>query len=486
MPPALELRSIRKRYGRTLALAGADLTVRWGEVHALLGENGAGKSTLLRIAAGLERRDGGTIAVDGADAAIRSPRDARRLGIGMVHQHPTSIPSLTVAENIALTAGWRVDPAGMRERAMRLGEAHRLPLDADAYAGRLPIALKQRLEILKALAARARILLLDEPTAVLAPGEADDLLRMIAGFAGEGNAVLLVTHKLRDALSASQRVTVLRHGAVTFTGISDSASSESLSLAMLGSSPPGAPTSPRVRAGGAVGAEPAIRIQALDVSREGRYGIALRGATLTVLPGEIVGLAGVEGGGQRELLRAVAGLLPPLRGTLRVAPPVAFIPEDRTIEGLIPELSLAENVVLGLGENAPGVRGRLISWKAAAAGTAGLIDQFGITAEGPAAAAGSLSGGNQQKLMIARALASNPKVVVAENPTRGLDVAAAAEVHARLRSLAADGAAVLFHSTDLDEVLLLADRVAVVSGGAIRHPAELDRDLVGRMMVGAE
>lgn len=484
MPPALELRNIRKRYGRTLALAGADLTVRWGEVHALLGENGAGKSTLLRIAAGLERGDGGTIAVDGADAVIRSPRDARRLGIGMVHQHPTSIPSLTVAENIALTAGWRVRPAELRERAAALGESHRLPVDADAYAGRLPVSLKQRLEILKALAARARILLLDEPTAVLAPREAEDLLGMIARFAADGNAVLLVTHKLRDALSISHRVTVLRHGAVTFSGNGDSASQESLSLAMLGESPRGEPmpAAGRPRAG----AEPAIRAQALDVAREGRYGIALRGASLTVLPGEIVGLAAVEGGGQRELMRSVAGLLHPLRGTLRVTPPVAFIPEDRTVEGLIPGLSLAENVVLGLGEHAPGVRGRLLSWSGAAAGTAELLDRFGITASGPMAAAGSLSGGNQQKLMLARALASNPKVVVAENPTRGLDVAATAEVHARLRALAAEGAAILFHSTDLDEVMLLADRVVVVSGGTVRYPAVPDRDLVGRMMVGAE
>ncbi len=484
MPPALELRNIRKRYGRTLALAGAHLTVRWGEVHALLGENGAGKSTLLRIAAGLERGDGGTIAVDGADAVIRSPRDARRLGVGMVHQHPTSIPSLTVAENIALTAGWRVRPAEMRERAVRLGEEHRLPIDADAYAGRLPIALKQRLEILKALAARARILLLDEPTAVLAPGEAEDLLSMIGGFAAAGNAVLLVTHKLGDALSRSHRVTVLRHGAVTFTGISASESRGSLSSAMMGSGPTGdsTPAPRRLPAS----AEPAIRVQALDVAREGRYGIALRGATLTVLPGEIVGLAAVEGSGQRELMRSVAGLLHPLRGTLRVTPPVAFIPEDRTTEGLSPALSLAENVVLGLGANAPGVRGRLISWKRATAGTADLLDRFGITAAGPSVAAGSLSGGNQQKLMIARALASNPRVVVAENPTRGLDVAAAAEVHARLRSLAAEGVAILFHSSDLDEVMLLADRVAVIAGGIVRHPSALDRDLVGRMMVGAE
>lgn len=483
VPPALELRDIRKQYGRTLALTKGGLTARWGEIHGLLGENGAGKSTLLRIAAGLDRRDAGSIEVAGVPAAIRSPRDARHLGIGMVHQHPTSIPSLTVAENLALAAGWRVHPAEVREQTVRLSEANRLPIDPDAYAGRLPIALKQRLEILKALAVRARILLLDEPTAVLAPGEADDLLQRLADFAAEGNAVVMVTHKLGEALSASHSLTVLRHGAVTLRGSRDSESPDSLSRAMLGTRR--AIVSPAPRRPPPVDRDPAIRAQALDVGREGRYGIALRAATLSVLPGEIVGIAAVEGSGQRELLRCVAGLLEPLRGALSVSSPVAFIPEDRTTEGLILSLSLAENMVLGLGSDGPGVSGRLVSWKVAAAGTAGILDRFGITSGGPAAAAASLSGGNQQKLVLARAFESRPTVLVAENPTRGLDVAAAADIHARIRSAADNGAAVLFHSSDLDEVLLLADRVVVVSGGVLRHPPTPDRDVVGRMMVGA-
>ncbi len=484
IPPALQLRNIRKRYGRTLALSGAGLTVRWGEVHALLGENGAGKSTLLRIAAGLERADEGSIAVAGTPAAIRSPRDARRLGIGMVHQHPTSIPSLTVAENIALAAGWKVHPAALRGQAVRLSEENRLPIDPDAYAGRLPIALKQRLEILKALAANSRILLLDEPTAVLAPVESEELLRMLTEFARAGNAVVLVTHKLKEALVASHGVTVLRHGAVTFNGKSDSTTTDSLSLAMLGAGAPVGP--PRLsRRADRSGAVPAIRAQALDVARERGYGLALRGASLTALPGEIVGIAAVEGAGQRELMRSIAGLLEPLRGALHVEPPVAFVPEDRTTEGLIPALSLAENLVLGLGSAGPGVAGRLVSWSRASAATAELIDRFGIIASGPQASAASLSGGNQQKLMLARALELNPRVIVAENPTRGLDVASTADIHARLRSAANDGVAILFHSSDLDEVLLLADRVVVVSGGRLCEPPVPDRELVGRMMVGA-
>jgi simple sugar transport system ATP-binding protein len=230
---------------------------------------------------------------------------------------------------------------------------------------------------------------------------------------------------------------------------------------------------------------PAIRLQALDVAREGRYGIALRGAALTVLPGEIVGIAAVEGGGQRELMRTVAGLIEPLRGALEVRGPVAFVPEDRTTEGLILSLSLAENVVLGMGASAPGVAGALVSWNAASAATADLIARFGMTAAGPEAPAGTLSGGNQQKLVLARALARDPRVIVAENPTRGLDVAAAAEVHRRLRDAAAGGAAVLFHSSDLDEVLAIADRLVVVSGGILRQPESRDRDMVGRMMIGA-
>lgn len=483
-PPALQLRNIHKRYATTAALSGAALAVEWGETHALLGENGAGKSTLLRIAGGLERADVGTIEVGGTLAPIRSPRDARRLGIGMVHQHPTSIPSLTVADNIALAAGWPARPSGIRRRVAELSAETGLPIDPDTYAGRLTVALKQRLEILKALASKARILLLDEPTAVLAPLEAEELLRVLASLASAGSAVVIVTHKLSEALRVSDRVTVLRHGVVTMTGISDTESPGSLARAMLGSEPP-MPTQslpPPVEPT----ASPSIRLQALDVPRDGRYGIAVRGVALAIYPGEIVGIAAIEGSGQRELMRAVAGLIEPLRGVLEVRGPVAFIPEDRTSEGLILSFSLAQNVVLGMGEAAPGVRRGLVSWRGAAAGTARLIEQYGMTAAGPEAPAWSLSGGNQQRLVLARALSRNPRVVVAENPTRGLDVAAAGEVHRRLREVAASGAAIVLHSSDLDELFLISSRVVVVHGGVLRVPESQDRATVGRMMVGIE
>lgn len=489
MTPALELRNIRKRYGPTTALAGADLVVQPGELHALLGENGAGKTTLMRIAYGLERADAGTVAVYGRRVPIRSPREARRLGIGMVHQHPTSIPSLTVAENIALAAGWPVEPAEIRRRVLEQGEATGLDLDPDAYAGRLPIALRQRLELRKALAAEARILLLDEPTAALAPKDADDLLDMLRRYIAAGNSAVLITHKLSEAISAASQVTVLRRGEVTYEGSAATETPETLARAMIG---PGveavAEQTDVPGTGGGIASTPAgatvVRLQSLDIARDGRYGIAVRGASLTVREGEIVGIAAVEGNGQRELLRAIAGILHPFRGMMEVAGPVGFVPEDRTTEGLIPSLSLTGNVVLGMGGAAPGVHGHRIDWDEAESVTRELVERFRIRAAGAAAPAASLSGGNQQKLVLARALAGNPRVIVAENPTRGLDLAAAADVHRRLREAAAAGAAVLLYSTDLDEVLAASDRIVVMSDGQVREAPGRDRDVIGQMMVG--
>lgn len=485
MTVVLQLREIHKRFGTTVALDGAGLALHKGELHALLGENGAGKSTLMRIAYGLAHADSGEMAVDGRIASVRSAREARRLGIGMVHQHPTSIPSLTVAENVALAAGWRIRPPELRERVIDLCRKTGLPLEPDVYAGRLPIALRQRLEIVKALAANARILLLDEPTAVLAPSESEELLAMLRRYVGAGNSAVLITHKLGEALSAADNVTVLRHGSVTLIDAAPNTTPESLARAMIGSDIALAAGRPRRSVVASTGTVH-VRAEALDVARGGRYGIALRAAALTLRGGEVVGVAAVEGNGQRELLRAIAGLIEPLRGTLTVSGPVAFVPEDRTTEGLIPTLSLSENFVLGLGAAAPGVRGHRIAWREAEAATAEAIAKFRIRAPGPGARAGTLSGGNQQKLVIARALAGGPRVIVAENPARGLDVAAAAEVFQRLRGAAAAGAAVIFHSSDLDEVLAESDRIVVVSGGAVREVPLPSRDTIGRMMVGLE
>ena len=481
--PVLRLEGIEKRYGPVHALRGADFTLYPGEVHALLGENGAGKTTLMQVADGLVRPDAGRIRVGDAERPALTPGEARRFGIGMVHQHFTGIPAFTVAENVALATGWPVSPGPLRERVRHAAERIGLPLDPDVRTGRLSVGLKQRLEIVKAVAADARILLLDEPTAVLAPAEVAELLDVIRRFTASGGAAVLITHKLDEALAAADRVTVLRRGEVVLRALRGDLDPAALAAAMIGGEPV-------LRSAASIGQQPdepaAIRAEALDVARESGYGLALRQGSLEVRPGEIVGIAAVEGNGQRELLRAVAGRVLPLRGRLQVAGPVAFIPEDRTSEGLIPELSLTENVVLGSGWEEPWMRGGRIDWRAAERYTAELLRAYDVVAAGPRAPASSLSGGNQQKVVIARELSRRPRVVVAENPTRGLDLRATAGVHARLREAAEAGAAVLLHSSDLDEVLELATRVLVVSRGVVAEPPSgeaASREEIGAMML---
>jgi len=479
---ALALRGIRKRFGSVQALRGADFTLMPGEVHALLGENGAGKSTLMHVAYGLVRPDAGEIAVDGVVGSIPSPRAARRLGIGMVHQHFTSVPPMTVADNVALATGWEVTPRILRERVRTVAERFGLPLDPDVRASQLSVALKQRLEIVKALAADVRILLLDEPTAVLTPAEADELLQVIARFTSAGGSAVLITHKLDEALAAAKRVSVLRQGAVVLAGPVAGQTAAALATAMLGDA--AEPGRRRTTDAGTADGAMLVRLEELEVPRESGYGIAVRRATVGICTGEIVGVAAVEGNGQRELLRAVAGRIQPLRGRREVAGPIAFVPEDRTTEGLIPSLSLTENVVLGSRTGDPWLHRGRVDWRAARARTASLLSEFGIVAAGPGAPAASMSGGNQQKLVVARELARHPRVVVAENPTRGLDLRAASAIHDRLRTAAAEGAAVLVYSSDLDEVLGLADRVLVVARGLVSEARPgASRLEIGELMV---
>jgi general nucleoside transport system ATP-binding protein len=497
-PPALALRGIRKHFGSVQALRGADFTLMPGELHALLGENGAGKTTLMHVAYGLAHPDAGTVAIAGAVVSVPSPRAARRLGVGMVHQHFTSVPALSVAENVALAAGWPVHPAALRERVRALAERIGLPLEPDMPAGRLSVGLKQRLEIVKALATDVRVLLLDEPTAVLAPGEAEELLRVVRAFTAQGGSAVLITHKLDEALAAADRVTVLRQGMVVHEGVVAGETRESLAAAMIGEGARGesvvatASGHDAATAQGAVAdtgplgpsARVLVRLEELEVPRDTGYGIAVRRATLVIRAGEIVGIAAVEGNGQRELLRAVAGRLHPLRGRREVAGPVGFIPEDRTTEGLIPALSLTENVVLGSRADDPWIRRGRVDWRVARARTTALLTEYEIVAPGPDVPAATLSGGNQQKVVVARELARQPRVVVAENPTRGLDLRAAAAIHARLRAAAAGGAAVLVYSSDLDEVLALAGRLLVAARGTlIEPPPGATRAQVGELMV---
>jgi simple sugar transport system ATP-binding protein len=378
-----------------------------------------------------------------------------------------------------------------------------LPLDPSARAGDLSVALKQRLEIVKALATDARILLLDEPTAVLAPGEADDLLRVVRAFTAQGGTAVLITHKLDEALAAADRVTVLREGAVVFHGAVAGQMAVELAGAMIGEPGQGEHWPPSVRSGHALReASPErgeraqgdseaqdsrtvlVRLEELEIARDGGYGIAVRRATLSIRAGETVGVAAVEGNGQRELLRAVAGRLLPLRGRREVAGPVGFIPEDRTTEGLIPEFTLTENVVLGSRTDDPWLRHGRIDWRVARARTVSMLESFGVVAPGPDAPAAVLSGGNQQKVVAARELTRDPRVVVAENPTRGLDIRAAEAIHERLRAAADGGAAVLVHSSDLDEVLALGDRILVAARGTlIEVPRDTTRAKIGELMV---
>jgi simple sugar transport system ATP-binding protein len=481
--PALELRGIHRSFGSVHALRGADFSLLPGEVHALLGENGAGKTTLMHIAAGLIQPDRGAVLIGGVPRPGLSPRTARKLGIGMVHQHFTSVPAFTVAENVALGAGWPVAPDALRRRVRKTSERAGLPLDPDARVDHLSVALRQRLEIVKALAAEARILLLDEPTAVLAPTEVGDLLRVIRRFTSQGGSAVLITHKLDEALAAADRVTVLRRGQVMLTGPAADTTAAQLAVAMIGEGAGDERTEPP-SSGARSDAGPLVRLEGVDVAREGELGITLRAASLTVAAGEIVGIAAVEGNGQRELLRAIAGRIQPLRGRRWVTEPIAFVPEDRTTEGLIPAMTLTENVVLGSSSTEPWIRGRTVDWRTAEARTAALLEELAISVPGPWVPASSLSGGNQQRVVVGRELSRRPSVVVAENPTRGLDIRAEATIHAWLRRAASDGAAIVFYSSDLDEVLALATRIVVARRGTLIEAAPgATREELGALML---
>ena len=481
--PSLELRDITKWFGSLAALRDVTFTVRPGTLHALLGENGAGKSTLMHIAYGMLRPELGTIRVDGHAARFRSPRDARAVGIGMVHQHPTSIAAMTVAENVELSSAAR-RLGGSAEWVHELSRELGLPLDPDVRVESLSIALKQRLEIVKAIAGGARLLLLDEPTAVLAPSEAAELMSVVRNYVAQGNSAVLITHKLTEALANAEEVTVLRRGIVTHRGRADETSADELAEAMIGRKYEGVGEYGSIGQYASVGqyGEPLIVAHEL-VLRGAAEPPSRRTVELSVRAGEIVGIAAVEGNGQRELLRTVAGLIPPWSGQLDVRHPIAFIPEDRTTEALVAELTLTENVVLG---DAP-LSGWRVDWNAAERRTAELLRIYQVRARGPGARARSLSGGNQQRLVLARALAQEPRVVIAENPTRGLDVAAAAAVHRRLEEVAEAGGAVMFHSTDLDEVMERSDRILVMrEGELLSAPAGASYEEVGRLMLGAE
>ena len=463
-----------------MALDGAGLVVRPGTVHALLGENGAGKTTLMHIAAGLVRMDAGAVQVGGRDINVSSPLVARKAGIGMVHQHFTLVPAMTVAENLALGGSGLRRARVMAERVDRIAAATGLQLDPHAVVESLPVSAQQRVEIAKALVRDATVLILDEPTAVLAPPEIEDLLRWLRAFADRGGAVVLITHKLREAISVANDVSVLRRGRVTFTGAAVTASTEQLTTAMIGAADIGTVVATATQSLGTTAVFDARNITVAH--QDGR--VAIRDATFVVRAGEIVGIAAVEGAGQHALLRALAGRYSLIGGVLKQPRNVGFVPEDRERDAVMLDRSLADTVALrGAGER----RGR-IAWPAMRARCDELIHAYDVRARDSHTLVRELSGGNQQRLVLARELETTwdcpaPGALVAENPTRGLDLRACAAVHQRLRIACAGGAAVVVYSSDLDELMSLATRVLVIFNRQVRD-VPLARDTIGRAMLG--
>ncbi len=499
-PPVLELRGITKQFPGVVANDHIDLDVRQGEVHALLGENGAGKSTLMNILYGLYQPDEGEILLNGTPVSFASARDAIAQGIGMVHQHFMLIPVMTVAENIVLGeeptyAGVMLDFGEARKRVRELSERFGLAVDPDARIEDITVAQQQRVEILKALYRGAEILILDEPTAVLTPQEAQELFTIIASLKAQGKSIIFISHKLHEVLEVADRVTVLRRGKKVDTVPREGATEESLARMMVGREVLLRVDKPPAKPGG-----PILRVESLHVFDD-RGLEKVNGVSFEVRAGEIVGIAGVDGNGQTELIDAITGLRRPAAGEITVAGTtmshhsnaremldagVGHIPEDRQRRGLVLEFSIAENIALHDYCIEPDSRWGWLYPQRLLERAVRLIKDFDVRGGGPKTHAGALSGGNQQKVVVAREVARNPKVLIAAQPTRGLDVGAIEYVHRRLVAEREEGRAVLLVSLELDEILSLSDRILVVFEGEIvgEYGADATEEELGIAMTG--
>ena len=476
---------ISKRFGATVALDGVDLAARFGTVHALIGENGAGKSTLINILAGRTSADAGTITLDGIELRGRSPVLRLRAGVATVFQSPMLFERMSWEENLAFGGfagpGVRLEITALRNRAYALASPLGLDLPRqNAPVATLSITDRVRLEILRALS----VLILDEPTSVLGPVELARFLELLRRLRSEGRVVILVTHKLAEAMAVADEITILRAGRKIAQQRASDTNESALARLMIGELPSASPGPAETRAAGTV----ALSFNGIVADHQGRR--VLDGISLEIKRGEIVGIAGVEGNGQIELAALCAGVIAPVAGQIAIAGggAIAVLPQNRDLDGLILEMTLWENLLLAQPVRARfvGPLGRLRRAAASAFGAA-MLEHYAIRAPHPAIVAAALSGGNRQRLTIARALASNPSVIVAHDICRGLDLSATAEVHRRLREYAAAGGAVLLISTDLDEIFALCRRIYVINRGRLTEVPSGDHDpeRLGLLMAGA-
>jgi len=503
----LELQGITKRFGSLVANDHIDLSIAPGTIHALLGENGAGKSTLMNILYGLLQPDEGKILVDGQPITVQSPKDALAAGIGMVHQHFMLVPVFTVAENVALgheetkPLGW-LDRRRMRAKVRQLSEQYGLRVDPDALTEDLPVGVQQRVEILKALVRDAQVLILDEPTAVLTPGETEDLFRIMRELRAGGKGVVFISHKLKEVQAIADTVTILRRGQVVGER-PPSTSEDELAALMVGRNVQLRVSKTAATPGRVVLDVSDLKVATTQVLVPGEEAaLAVNGLTFRVRAGEILGIAGVQGNGQTELCEALMGLLPVTEGGIhlndrditgasprdRLRAGVGYIPEDRQQDGLVSSFAVAENIVLDTYDRAPYASGVALKLGAIRQTATERLAEYDIRAQSIDTPVGTLSGGNQQKVILAREVGRDLTLLLASQPTRGLDVGSIEFVHRRIIEERDRGVAVVLVSSELDEIYALSDRIAIMYEGRFTgfRPPDVPVEELGLLMAGID